>query len=85
MQTILIPIFGTPHCIPITLDEGSGSISSDLKDCEEDDGESEAYDAAIDGLESLILAHACAGIDVTSAAYAEGITTAVDAIANNLG
>ncbi len=44
-----------------------------------------AYNAAIDGLESLILAHACAGIDVTSPAYIEGIETAVEAIVNYYG
>jgi hypothetical protein len=43
------------------------------------------YNAAIDGLESVILAHACAGVDVQSAAYIEGIETAVDAIANHFG
>jgi len=41
------------------------------------------YNAAIDGLESLILAHACAGIDITSPAYLEGIETAEAAIGNN--
>ena len=38
--------------------------------------------AAMDGLEALVLAHACAGIDVASPAYVEGIETAVDAIGN---
>jgi hypothetical protein len=42
------------------------------------------YNAAIDGLESLILAHYCAGIDVEKPAYVEGIQTALDAIGNNL-
>jgi hypothetical protein len=40
--------------------------------------------AAIDALESLILGHACAGIDVESPAYLEGIDTALNAITNNL-
>lgn len=43
------------------------------------------YNAAIDGIESLVLAHACAGVDVQSPAYIEGIETAVDAIANSFG
>ena len=42
------------------------------------------FNAAIDGLEALILAHACAGVDIASPAYIEGIETAVDAIGNNL-
>lgn len=58
-----------------------GHISSNLKDgCDESD----CLDcAAIDGLESLILGHACAGIDVTSAKYVEGIKSALEGIGNN--
>jgi len=48
------------------------------------DEEDAAGAAAGDALESMILAHAIAGIDVTSPAYCEGIETAVEAIANNL-
>jgi hypothetical protein len=59
---------------------GSGSIVSDLHTAET--AANRQYNAAIDGLESLILAHACAGVDVESPAYVEGIETAVDAIAN---
>ncbi len=57
---------------------GCGTITSQLKA----QGPSGRHHAAVDALESLILAHACAGIDVTSPAYVEGIETAVDAIAN---
>jgi hypothetical protein len=42
------------------------------------------YNAAIDGLESLILAHYCAGIDVEKPSYVEGIQTVLDAFGNNL-
>jgi len=42
------------------------------------------FNAAIDGLESLILAHACAGVDVESPAYIEGVETAVEGIANHV-
>ena len=37
-----------------------------------------------DALESLILAHACEGIDITEQTYMNGIKTALDAIANNM-
>lgn len=40
------------------------------------------FNAAIDGIESLILAHYQAGIDVQSPAYIEGIETAVEAASN---
>lgn len=42
------------------------------------------YNGALDGIEAMILAHANAGIDVQSAAYLEGMETAVQAAANNL-
>lgn len=36
-----------------------------------------------DTVESLILAHACAGVDVESAAYIEGVNTTLEAVENN--
>ena len=57
-----------------------GRITSNLKDAT--NAAARLSNAAIDGLESLILAHACAGIDVTLPAYIEGIETAVAAIEN---
>lgn len=44
------------------------------------DGEA---DMALDVLESLILAHASAGVDVESDAYIEGVNTALDSVANH--
>jgi len=44
--------------------------------------EGEAYDAALDAFTSLILAHACAGVDVGNSAYAKGVNVALEAIAN---
>lgn len=44
---------------------------------------SQLDDENFDGILSLILAHACAGIDVTIPAYLEGIETAVQAVENN--
>ena len=60
------------------------TITSELHSCELDcDTEQEAkYNAAIDGLESLILAHALASVDVTSRDYKYGIEVALDAISN---
>jgi len=78
---ICLPCFG----ITIHLDRkpseekpGSGTITSDLKL----HAAAAEYFAAIDGIESPVLAHACTGIDVASPAYVEGIETAVEAIAN---
>lgn len=40
------------------------------------------FNGALDAVESLVLAHACAGIDVNSPAYLEGIETAINALGN---
>jgi hypothetical protein len=61
---------------------GSGSIASDLHAAGRSATDRQ-YNSAIDGLESLILAHACAGVDVESPAYVEGVETAVEAITNH--
>jgi hypothetical protein len=76
--------------ITVHLDRGcspdswaEGSITSQLKE----PGRGtlvRRFNAAIDGLEALILAHACAGVDIASPAYVEGIETAVDAIGKHL-
>ena len=78
MTIFNLQVFG----IRVTVDDfgGNGEIVSDLR---EDDGD-EVYNAAMDGIESMILAHACAGIKICSPAYVEGIETAVQACANNL-
>lgn len=55
--------------VEITLDgKGNGSITSNL---------------GLDHVESLLLAHACAGVDVTHPAYIAGVKTALDAISNH--
>jgi len=68
-----------------------GLITSNLKyddpaeidEVFEDGHEFEIYEASIDALESLILAHACAGVNIESEGYIKGIETAVEAISNN--
>jgi hypothetical protein len=55
-----------------------GTIASDLKR----QADSRLGRAAMDAVEALVLAHACAGVDVASPAYAEGLETAVEACWN---
>jgi len=62
-----------------------GVIDSDLhaENANENERDYNAdYEVSIDAIESMILAHACAGVDISSPAYIEGIETAVDRIAN---
>lgn len=64
--------------IRVTVEGQSGSIESDLKK-----GKGLGFiDAAVDGMLSLVLACACAGIDIETPAFIEAIETAVDAIGN---
>jgi len=42
----------------------------------------DAYDAAADGLLSMILGHAVAGVDVMAPAYIQGVEAAAESIAN---
>jgi len=43
------------------------------------------FNSAIDGMESLILAAACEGVDIGSAAFLKAIETTLDSIGNNFG
>lgn len=83
------PTAGTPTCLPVgnicvrtpgPSAGGGGTITSTLHS----PGDTPAYTAAIDAIESLVLAHACAGIDITSSRYADGVRTAIDAIDANI-
>lgn len=42
------------------------------------------YNYACEGIESIILGHAVAGVDIESAAYLEGLESAIQGMANNL-
>ena len=81
MKNIKLPCYG----IKIKLSNGGvGTITSDLhKTAGDYPITANEYDASINAIESLILAHAVAGINVESPAYIKGIETAVEAISNN--
>ena len=63
-----------------------GTITSELREpltsFDNIDAQIELYNARVDGLESLILACACAGVDVETREFDEAVNTAVDAILN---
>ncbi|MGA2496820.1 MAG: hypothetical protein ABSH20_03720 [Tepidisphaeraceae bacterium] len=77
---IVLPCFG----IVVKLNGGGGTISSELHGGKSVAGDERDHDIAMHALEALILAHACAGIDIIAPAYLEGIETAVQACENNL-
>jgi hypothetical protein len=89
------------HVISIGIDQfieieytpgGSGSMTSVGLKCDDSEAVSEgtsealaAYNGAIDGLEALILAQACEGIDITTDAYKRAVISAIEGIDNNFG
>jgi hypothetical protein len=64
---------------PTAQQPGCGTITSDIQEDLTGEGDAE-YLAVIDGLQSLILVHPCAGTDGTAAAYLEGLEAAVNAV-----
>jgi hypothetical protein len=87
VKTYTIPKYGiTVEVIDMNGCSGGG-INSGLKEVMVGDGPFESdfeIQGAIHALESLILGHACAGIDIGSEAYVTGLDSAIEAIANNL-
>jgi len=84
IKTYTIPKFE----ITVTVSEnGLGEISSGLKEVligsEPSENDFEIL-GAVQALESLILGHACAGLDISSPAYVAGLETSLEALANNL-
>ena len=75
----------------------AGTITSRLKepcplcghaecvaDCTANAAERRECNRAMDGIEAVVLAAACAGVDVGTTAFAEAVETAVEACAGNL-
>ena len=65
---------------------GGGTVSSNLASDVKNDSEEEEdknWFNMVNAIESVVLAHACSGIDITSEAYIEGLKTAIDVCANN--
>ena len=81
MKLIKLPCYE----IEVTLEEkgSGGTISSNLHEPHDGSDNIDEYNAACDALESIILGHACAGVDIEDLAYIEGIETAEQAIGNN--
>lgn len=92
---MILEIPGYPEVqISVEAEDGNGRIESNLFEQMEttnlagldpEDYEEPEYIAAcamLHVVESMILAHACAGIDVSSKAYCQGLTTVLSTIEN---
>jgi hypothetical protein len=90
MKTFEIPEFGIT--VKVTsfktpgLCNGAGTIESKLKEhlVGDNPGPNDfELIGAGHAIESLILAHACSGLDVAAPAYVEGIRASIDALGNH--
>jgi hypothetical protein len=79
---IIVELFQVPETESTKL---HGVISSKLKEhlVGNDPTNDPELLAVINTIESLVLGHACAGIDVSSPAYVEGLRSSLEAIANH--
>lgn len=85
MRVIILQLHQGDIDIKLTKKGGGVIRSSSLHTDYDHDGDYKDWHDAncrIDAIESLILAHACAGVDVEAQAYIDGIQTALDAICN---
>jgi|CXWL01.1.fsa_nt_gi hypothetical protein len=64
-----------------TQNNGVGTVKESCKQ----GGENPELNAALDGVEAIMLALACAGVDIDNEPVHNAFVTAVDAIENNLG
>jgi len=78
MDTVELGILGI-----VIYDSTTATIHSNMK-LTPSGTRTEAFNAAAGGLEQLILAHYCAGINVKLPVYIEGIETAYSKLGNTL-
>lgn len=77
------------HGIVVRIDtNGCGSVESQLEQADTeslDDAELAGFKGCMAGIESLILACACAGVDIETPAFIEAVESAAEAGANFYG
>ena len=83
IERFTCPCCGLPDCC-FNCDESTAgdslNESEKMSESEDDVATRLKRNGAIDGIEAMILAHACLDINVTTPAYLEGIETAVNIV-----
>ena len=85
MNRRLVTLTGNGFKLTVTTDAATdtGSVRSNLHH-PANEPDAEHWNAAVDMLEAVVLAHALAGIEVAAPAYVEGLNTAIEAASNHL-
>ena len=89
MRTMIQTIQAGNYGIVVELgDDGGGSITSNLHEsidtCDSEEALGIAkWNSAMDGIEAMVLAHACSGVRIDSSEYREGLETALDSLSNH--
>lgn len=79
MRTIRLPVYE----IVVQLDnDGGGSIECNDILLDNGDINSSPYSAGISAILNMVLDHACAGVDISTPAYLQGLETAIDVVVN---
>lgn len=78
-QTLNLPLFN----ITITFDDNDRRAATLVSTMTENEDEAVVL-VGLYCIESMILAHFCAGVDVTTESYLQGIQTAYDALSNHI-
>ncbi len=76
------PYCGHPFCL-YSCDQSQMEESDEERDGNGTPEERIAYNERIDGIEALILAAACAGVDIDSPEFQVAVQTAVEGASNN--
>lgn len=81
MEVLDVGVFG----LTVTFDPCNKSGASLVSSMREPYvAEHKFFNSAVDVLESLILAHFCAGVDILTPAYLQGIEDSYHAVCNNI-
>lgn len=64
--------------------DGSQGADEHNEESEDDVRDRLKYNGFLTALEAIVLAHACAGVDVEAKQYIEGLETALEGASNNL-
>ena len=73
MKSLTLPCYGIEVTFDCKTKSGKITVGREIASSE------------FDALQSMILAHAIAGVEIDSPSYIEGIETTIDAIGNNEG